>query len=245
MAAPKIGAAADLLELTAGDPIDFVLLFSSATGALGAPGQAAYAAANAGMDALAASVPQRRVISIGWGTWASGLAEAAGGAIHLRRAGIAALDPARGAEMLGRALRHTGPYLLAVDYAPTSDRAPVANRLRTLLAPGRDLRNSPARTHTVDPAPTPPGAATPEPLIATIRRIVAATVGIPAESIPPTADFNDLGLSSLLAIELRRALETRLSIAISTAELFRHPTVAALGAALSDRVAAADSDEAS
>ncbi|MET8650715.1 SDR family NAD(P)-dependent oxidoreductase [Nocardia aurea] len=245
MAAPKIGAAGDLLELTAGDPIDFVLLFSSATGALGAPGQAAYAAANAGMDALAASVPRRRVISIGWGTWASGLAEAAGGAIHLRRAGIAALDPARGAEMLGRALRHTGPYLLAVDYAPTSDRTPVANRLRTLLAPGRDLRNSPARPHPVDPEPTPPGTATPEPLTATIRRIVAATVGIPAESIPPTADFNDLGLSSLLAIELRRALETRLSIAISTAELFRHPTVAALGAALSDRVAAVDSEEAS
>uniref|UniRef100_UPI001C22DF4F acyl carrier protein n=1 Tax=Nocardia noduli TaxID=2815722 RepID=UPI001C22DF4F len=99
--------------------------------------------------------------------------------------------------------------------------------------------------HPVDPEPTPPGTATPEPLIATIRRIVAATVGIPAESIPPTADFNDLGLSSLLAIELRRALETRLSIAISTAELFRHPTVAALGAALSDRVAAVDSEEAS
>ncbi|MET7770378.1 SDR family NAD(P)-dependent oxidoreductase [Nocardia sp. NPDC005366] len=244
MSAPKIGAAADLIELTATDPIDFALLFSSATGALGAPGQAAYASANAAMDALAAA-SGRRVISIGWGVWASGLAETAGGAIHLRRAGIAALDPARGAEMLTRALRHTEPYLLAVDYAPTSDSAPVANRLRNLLSPGRDAATPVLASAPPVAGPSPFGPHAPEPLTATIRRVLAATVGIPAESIPPAADFNDLGLSSLLAIELRRALETRLSIAISTAEVFRHPTVAALAAALADRVAAARSGEAS
>lgn len=86
------------------------------------------------------------------------------------------------------------------------------------------------------------GAAVAEPLAAIIRRVLAATVELPADSIAPTADFNDLGLSSLLAIELRRALETRLSIAISTAELFRHPTVAALSIALAERVATATSD---
>ncbi|WP_280258201.1 SDR family NAD(P)-dependent oxidoreductase, partial [Nocardia abscessus] len=41
---PKPTAAVNLIELTATDATDFVLLFSSATGALGAPGQAAYAA---------------------------------------------------------------------------------------------------------------------------------------------------------------------------------------------------------
>ncbi|MGN2635174.1 type I polyketide synthase [Nocardia takedensis] len=242
LAAAKAVAAANLLTLTAGDPLDFLLLFSSATGALGAPGQAAYAAANAAMDALAAGA-ERRVLSIGWGVWESGLAESAGGAIHLRRAGIAAVDTRRGAELLARALRHTEPYLLAVDYTPTADTAPVAGRLRSLLAPRRDL--APAPVEPTAPAPTPPPPTGPEPLTAIIRRVLAATVDLPAESIDSTADFNDLGLSSLLAIELRRALETRLSIAISTAELFRHPTVAALGAALADRVAAAHTGEAS
>ncbi|MEV0029034.1 type I polyketide synthase [Nocardia sp. NPDC050793] len=133
MFAPKVGAAADLLALTAADPTDFVLLFSSATGAFGAPGQAAYAAANAAMDAIAASTDGGRVLSIGWGVWTSGLAAAAGGAEHLRRAGIAALDAERGAAMLAKTLRYRGPYLLALDYPPTGHRSPVADRLRELF----------------------------------------------------------------------------------------------------------------
>ncbi|MBH0778560.1 type I polyketide synthase [Nocardia bovistercoris] len=330
MSAPKVTAAADLLELTDSDPLDFLLLCSSATGALGAPGQAAYAAANAAMDAVAgaaarsggraargadieagvgarqawqagsetgsgtgeAAVPaaevasgigvgngrrsdstaqqsawtagprgisrtgrtsgafgdpfpaevfgRRRVVSVGWGVWESGLSEAAGDAIHLRRAGIAAVDPRRGAELLTAALCHSEPYLLAVDYAPTGDGSPVAARLRNLLTAQRD---SPARRPEPIEATRPP--LTPEPLTATVRRVLAATIDRPTESIETTADFNELGLSSLLAIELRRALETRLSIAISTAELFRHPTVAALSAALAERVAATDTGAAS
>ncbi|WP_054815277.1 type I polyketide synthase [Nocardia arizonensis] len=253
MSAPKVTAAVNLLDLTAADPLDFVLLCSSATGALGAPGQAAYAAANAAMDAAAAQAaaraagadqPTRRIVSIGWGVWEHGLAEAAGGAAHLRRAGIAAVDTRRGAELLGAALRHADPYLLAVDYTPTADTAPVANRLRDLLSPHRDYPRPPV-TAAPEPPRIPLRPTTPEPLTATIRRILAAIIDQPAESIEPTVDFNELGLSSLLAIELRRALETRLSIVISTAELFRHPTVAALGAALADRVAAADAGQAS
>ncbi|MEV6390890.1 SDR family NAD(P)-dependent oxidoreductase [Nocardia xishanensis] len=255
MFAPKAGAAADLLALTAADPTDFVLLFSSATGAFGAPGQAAYAAANAGMDAIAASVDGGRVLSIGWGVWTSGLAAAAGGAEHLRRAGIAALDAERGAAMLAKSLRYRGPYLLALDYTPTGHRSPVADRLSELFGEsvsGRvpdavgavphglsaESRNGSSRRS--DGAAQV--SAEPEPITAAIRRVLAATLDRPAETIGATDDFNDLGLSSLLAIEVRRTLETRLRIAISTAELFQHPTIAALGAALADRVAANDSE---
>ncbi|MCP2294977.1 Ketoacyl-synthetase C-terminal extension [Nocardia amikacinitolerans] len=300
MFAPKVGAAADLVALTAADPVDFVLLFSSATGAFGAPGQAAYAAANAAMDAVAAAAEDRRVLSIGWGVWATGLAATAGGAEHLRRAGINAIVADRGAAMLGKALRYRGPYLLALDYTPTDDRSPVAARLRELLGEpsafersrtttgayataarvsatatgasatttgasatttgasattlGSSANAVGASTATVrasatgvgdtdNPIRRPGGAPTePEPITAAIRRVLAATLDLPAEMIGPTDDFNDLGLSSLLAIEVRRTLEARLRIAISTAELFQHPTIAALGAALADRVAANDSE---
>ncbi|MGX1763098.1 SDR family NAD(P)-dependent oxidoreductase, partial [Streptomyces lydicus] len=66
MFAPKLHAARNLIELTAADPTDFVLLCSATTGALGAPGRAADAAANAAMDALASVHVGRRVLSIGW-----------------------------------------------------------------------------------------------------------------------------------------------------------------------------------
>ncbi|MBF6223578.1 SDR family NAD(P)-dependent oxidoreductase [Nocardia abscessus] len=228
---PKPTAAANLIELTATDATDFVLLFSSATGALGAPGQAAYAAANAAMDALAQRDPGRRILSIGWGLWDSGLAAAAGGASHLRRAGIGAFDLRRGSTVLAQALRYDGPYLLALEHTPTADTSPVALRLANLLVPMLDPSPAPTR----NTAPAPPERA--EPLTTIIRRVLASTLDLPAEHIDPAADFNDLGLSSLLAIEMRRNLEARLRVRIATAELFKHPTITALGAALLDRVA--------
>ncbi|WP_433523649.1 SDR family NAD(P)-dependent oxidoreductase [Nocardia pseudovaccinii] len=233
MFAPKPIAANNLIELTAADPTDFVLLFSSATGALGAPGQAAYASANAAMDALAHRHPGRRVLSIGWGVWDSGLTESAGGAAHLRRAGISAFDIPRGTELLAQAMYYNEPYLLALDYTPTADPDRVATRLRDLLT------DQPI-TVPASPNPIPPRPS--EPLTTTIRTALAVTLDLTSDHVDPEADFNELGLSSLLGIEMRRHLESRLNIRISTAELFQHPTITALGAALADRVAAAKSD---
>ncbi|WP_433681591.1 SDR family NAD(P)-dependent oxidoreductase [Nocardia sp. CA-119907] len=229
MFAPKAIAAGNLIELTASDPTDFVLLFSSATGAFGAPGQAAYASANAAMDALARAYPGRRVLSIGWGIWDSGLAEAAGGAAHLRRAGISAFDIPRGTELFAQTMYYNQQYLLAVDYTPTTDPGPVATRLRNLLT---DRPTTPAQ-----PNPAPPQHPA-EPLITTIRTVLAATLDLTAEHLDPEADFNELGLSSLLGIQMRRHLESRLDIRISTAELFQHPTITALSIMLGERIAA-------
>ncbi|MEU7629887.1 type I polyketide synthase [Nocardia sp. NPDC049220] len=243
MFSPKPTAAVNLIELTATDPTDFVLLFSSATGALGAPGQAAYAAANAAMDSLAANTPGRRVLSIGWGVWDSGLAAAAGGASHLRRAGITAYDLRRGMAVLPQALRYDGGHLLALDYAPTTDPSPVSVRLVNLLGPRENSIRTPSPVIGASgPARTPTPPDTIEPLTTTIRRVLASTLDLPAEQINATDNFNDLGLSSLLAIEMRRNLEARLRIRISTAELFKHPTITTLGAALLDRIAAKTSE---
>ncbi|WP_039803234.1 type I polyketide synthase [Nocardia araoensis] len=234
---PKSTAAGNLIELTATDDTDFVLLFSSATGALGAPGQAAYAAANAAMDALAQRDPGRRILSIGWGLWDAGLAAAAGGANHLRRAGIGAFDLPGGSAVLSQVLRYDGPYLLALEHTPTADTSPIAMRLTNLLVPvaRSGPASSPVTTSERPPEPV-------EPLTTTIRRVLASTLDLPAERIDPAADFNDLGLSSLLAIEMRRNLESRLRVRIATAELFKHPTITALGAALLDRVTASTGD---
>ncbi|WP_280468783.1 type I polyketide synthase [Nocardia cyriacigeorgica] len=262
MFAPKLAAATNLIELTATDPTDFVLLFSSATGAFGAPGQAAYACANAAMDTLAHCYPRRRITSIGWGLWDSGLSEGAGGAQHLRLAGIVPFDGARGAELLQEAIGHQAPHLVAMDYRPTADRSPVAIRLAQLLGPRPDLESPltpgslPAadqrkasgarpKSHGYEPlarrlAPHAYRVEEPEPLIPLIRRVLATTLRIAFEHVDTTADFNDLGLTSLLAVEMRRALEQELNIRIATAELFRHPTVETLAAALAERIEPAD-----
>ncbi|GAB2697736.1 SDR family NAD(P)-dependent oxidoreductase [Nocardia thraciensis] len=130
-----IGAAANLLDLTGSDPIDFVLLSSSASGTLGAPGRAAEAAAHAALDTLAHNRIDERVSSIGWGDWVSGPAAARDDA-PLRRAGSTPFDVARGTAVLSVVLGHRAPSILAVDYAPTDDASPMSARLRGVL-PGR------------------------------------------------------------------------------------------------------------
>ncbi|MFC9432936.1 SDR family NAD(P)-dependent oxidoreductase [Nocardia sp. NPDC057030] len=128
--AARLTAADNLIDLTAADPTDFILLFSRATGAFGAPGRAADAAADAAMDSLALTYPGRGVLSVGWGRWATGSSG------PVRRAGIAAFDPRHDAALLSDLLRYTGTYLSAVDYAPTADTSRLAVRLSNLLGAG-------------------------------------------------------------------------------------------------------------
>ena len=110
--APKVRGAWNLHEATRALPLDFFVMFSSIASALGSPGQANYASANALLDALA---HYRRgqglpALSINWGPWADG-GMAAGAANQISRRwsdrGLASLTPDEGLRALGE--RHARP----------------------------------------------------------------------------------------------------------------------------------------
>jgi acyl carrier protein len=105
--APKVLGARHLDELTRDDPLDWFVLYSSAAGVLGSPGQAGYSAANAFLDAFAhhRRAAGRPALSVDWGPWAkAGMAAGPVETAQQRRlrTGTGVIEPDEGLDVLER-----------------------------------------------------------------------------------------------------------------------------------------------
>ncbi|MFY4722789.1 SDR family NAD(P)-dependent oxidoreductase [Streptomyces sp. LaBMicrA B280] len=163
--APKADAVLHLAELT-DDSTPFVL-FSSAAGVFGNPGQGNYAAANAFLDAFARHrrAQGRPTVSLAWGLWEQegAMADAldAAGRSRMARSGVLALTTEDGLRLFDAALAADEPLLVPVrlDTAALRDRAP-----ETVPAPLRGLvRGAPRGTAQRAPRAARPSARPPAP----------------------------------------------------------------------------------
>ena len=236
--APKADAALALDELTRDRGLGAFVLFSSMSGALGAPGQGGYAAANAVLDALA---KQRRAdglpaLSIAWGPWAgSGMAADPGVRARLQRAGTRPLDPVAATDALAAALDSGDDALMVADlewarFAPAYTGARPTHLFDELPA---------AATSTTPAAAAEPtwarliAAGGPRQRRATALRLVRGEVATvlghtDLADVEPRRGFADLGFDSLTAVELRNRLRRATGVALASTAVFDHPTPAAL-----------------
>ncbi|MEV6927914.1 SDR family NAD(P)-dependent oxidoreductase [Dactylosporangium sp. NPDC051485] len=234
---PKLDAARHLDELTADRPLAAFVLFSSLAGTLGTPGQANYAAANAGLEAIAARrrAAGRPGVAIAWGRWeqASGMTGHLGDAdvARLGREGILAMPAAQALALFDAALGAGRDTVVAARLSPPA--------LRELAGDGalppilRGLVRAPARRATTAAAAD---WATPDGALTLVRAAVAAVLGhTGGEHVDATRAFKDLGFDSLTAVELRNRLQTATGQRLPATLVFDFPTPAALATHLLDR----------
>jgi acyl carrier protein len=222
---PKVDAAWNLHELTEG--LDAFVLFSSAAGAFGNPGQANYAAANAFLDALAEHRHEQGqpALSLGWGLW-----EDTGGMTADPAKLGTALSEVEGLALFDAAL--AGPDAAVVpmhlDTAALGDRVPA---LLSGLVRGK-VRRTEAATAEESLSKRIAGLSDgdrDQVLLDVVRSHVAKALGLPGpDAVDEHRAFQELGFDSLSAVELRNSLNATTGLKLPATLVFDYPTPAAL-----------------
>lgn len=241
------------LSLEKGMQVKAFVLFSSTAPLLGTMGQANYAAANAFLDELA--LYRRRLglpaLSVSWGAFSeTGMAHRSSGLEFLSLLGMGTLTPEEGfARMdkllaMGQARAVAAPVqwsrykeIYAADSVPalldTVIRSDEAAALNNEQDKGRNRAFASARA---DNGPVMPDPAEPPLASAVEKAIRSRTANIlrcPEDSLDADANLMELGVDSLLALDLFQFLEKEFGIHLDRSILFSNPTVRKLSSRIS------------
>jgi acyl transferase domain-containing protein/acyl-CoA synthetase (AMP-forming)/AMP-acid ligase II/acyl carrier protein len=247
--APKICGAWNLhrLCIERARELDLFVLFSSGASLLGSREHANYTASNAFLDSLA---HHRRgeglpALSINWGPWA-GLGVAAqmqGG--NWEEIGIRPIPPAAAMRIFDRLASAKRAQLTVqpldlprwIGLARSGRIPPILLQFLQSLLPAQEMAACTEASVPQRPVRVPGDLAVElmklgpldrgPALQVFIRERVGAVLGIPPQQVDPDAGFFDMGMNSIMAVELRGALEARLGRLdeLQAAVVFNHPTV--------------------
>jgi phthiocerol/phenolphthiocerol synthesis type-I polyketide synthase D len=244
--APKAAGALRLHEVTVGRQLDWWVGFSSVASLLGSPGQAAYACANAWLDALvvwrrASGLP---ATAINWGQWSD-----VGIARSLTVDVLDPISPAEGVEalesLLARDLTRVGVARLRLDRAAAA--FPEIRQLGYFanLVEELDQLSEGGNRSTVDDegnrsvAPVRAWSQMPaedlrRELEISVRAILAHELRMPASAVDTDRPFPELGLDSMMAMAVLREAKHLVGIELSATMLWNHPTTSSLAAYLAE-----------
>ncbi|QRR05189.1 amino acid adenylation domain-containing protein [Burkholderia sp. MS455] len=239
---PKVAGAWLLHQQSEHFPLDFFILFSSIASAWGSREQAHYSAANRFLDALAHHRRSRGLpaLSVNWGPWAQGGMTFPEAEALLRRVGIRSLAADRALDVL--------------DHLPAVPQVAVVDIDLALFQGSYEARGPKPFLDRVRVGGSPPSApampalsgSSPRErkrlLADSIDRAVAQVLGYGAGTLDRDLGFFEMGMDSLMALDVRTHLEKALGIPLSVALLFDHPTVNALADFLAEQSSGAAPD---
>ncbi|MFF9802342.1 SDR family NAD(P)-dependent oxidoreductase, partial [Streptomyces rochei] len=246
---PKVDAAWNLHEATKDLDLDAFVLFSSVAGTFGSAGQAAYAAGNTFLDALAR---HRRALglpatSLVWGPWSqeAGMTEGLSETDRRRiaRSGLPAVTAEQGTALFDAALVSGEPVVLPVrlDFPALRARGEVPPLLRGLIRTPARRSVAAAGSATASDLAARLNALSEaerrEMMLDLVRGQVAIVLGHSGvQSVHPDRAFQDLGFDSLTAVELRNRLGKVTGLRLAATVVFDYPTATLLAGHLLDGV---------
>ncbi len=249
---PKVLGAWHLHRATMDRDLDMFVLFSSRVGVMGNPGQANHASANAFLDQLAG---HRRALglpgqAIAWGAW-SEIGEAAEQRERIDRQRSALggrwFTPQQGMRAFDQLVRQdvTNSVVMSMDWSvfeeAVQDRPPFLDDL--LSATTDDEADAAASSEDLMSRLRGTPAAPEELLVSFLQQEVQAVLRLPAAP-EPSVGFFDLGMDSLMAVELRNRLNRAFSdqYVVPNTVVFDYPDIASLASHLAGELGEVSSE---
>jgi len=250
--APKVQGAWNLHQLTQDQALDFFILYSSATTYIGNPGQANYVAANLFLESLAAlrRADGLAATCVSWG--------AIGDVGYLTRhaavkdglqarLGGDALASDQALALLGAMLATNRDGLAMLDF----DWHTLQRFLPATQAPRFDLIRSGARqsggNEQNEDIHVLLAGKTAEEMLEIVAGLLASEVAqilqIPAERIDRFRSLYDLGMDSLMGMELVLGIEKRFGVALPVMALNEGPSIQRIAERLVGNLSGAESGE--
>ena len=244
--APKVAGSWNLHRLTTELDLDFFVLYASVVSLFGSLGQSAYAAANSFLDALAEHRRQHGLagLAVDWGAWAdAGMASAAPDLeVRLAYEGMASMASADALSTLDRLLAagSAAPARVAV--------MPYRHTLRQRFDPQGSTAPLFAGLAAVGTGPGEAGAAFIDrfeeaemeersAMIAgyLVERVTEA-LRVGPDEIDDDVPLNQLGLSSLISLEVRNRIERDLDLSIPIVQFLESNSLREFAAQLAERL---------
>ena len=232
---PKIDGAWNLHGATGELPLDFFIMFGSDSSLLGSAGQGNYAAANAFLDAFAhyrqgLGLP---ALTIDWGPWdntdaGAGMSTRLDTTHQARLAaqGFSLIPPARALDILGRLLARQGQIgVIALDWQRFDKDH--QQRFLSALVPSTAAASNESAVPFIEQLHATAPSERSSLITAMLQDEVMRVLGARRRPAPETGFF-DLGLDSLMTIELRNRLQKVVETSVPTTVVLEYPSVETL-----------------
>ncbi|KFE71836.1 SDR family NAD(P)-dependent oxidoreductase [Hyalangium minutum] len=238
---PKIQGTLNLDAATREVPLDFLVLFSSASAVFGSMGQTDYAAGNQFMDAFATlreelrerGLRSGRTLSLNWPLWREGgmRIQPEVEEMILRNTGLKVLETGRGLTAFSLAQALPGSQLMLLEGDPAVIHKRIELATQPVVRPQRSAPPPPAA-----PEPAVAERAVAPPTLETLQshleqdlsETCSALLKVSTSELDAEADFSDYGVDSLMIMRILDHLEERYTVSLDPSALTEHPSIRSL-----------------